>query len=91
MVTWDHTKRVPVIVKTMKSSCDIFIPDLDMTVHGRDFISAAANAVLKCTAIYYYSLQHNLPCELNSPYNEVERLALKEGKGCFATLLSLSE
>ena len=91
MVTWDHNIRIPVVVKTKKNGYDIYIPDLDMTVHGHDFISATANAVLKCTAIYYYNLQHNLPFTLSTSYTEVDKLALKEGKGCFATLISLSE
>ena len=91
MVTWDHTIRIPVIVKAKKKGYDVFVPDLNMTVHGNDFISATANAVLKCTAIYYYNLQHNLPFSLDIPYVEVEKMALKEGKGCFATLVSLSE
>lgn len=91
MVTWDHSIRIPVVVKTKKSGYDIYIPDLDMTVHGHDFISATANAVLKCTAIYYYNLQHNLPFNLSTSYTEADKLALNEGKGCFATLISLSE
>lgn len=91
MVSWDNNLRIPVIVRTLKERYEITVPDLEMTVWGRDFISATANAVLKCTATYYYNLQHNLPFPEMTPYAKVEEQALKEGKGCFATLLSLSD
>lgn len=91
MVTWDNNIRIPIVVQAHKSHYDIYVPDLDMTIHGTDFISATANAVLKCTAIYYYNLQHNLPFTLSVSYSEADKIALKKGKGCFATLISLSE
>ena len=91
MVTWDKETRVPVIIQTGKGSVDITIPDLEMTVHGTDYLSAIALAVLRSSAVYYYNLEHNLPTTLNHSYAEVERMALKKGKGAFATLLRLSE
>ena len=91
MVVWDSSVHVPVIVESSDNHCDIYIPDLEITIHGSDYISAIANAVLKCSAIYYYNLERNLPFNIKKSYAEVEELALKRGKGCFATYMCLSD
>lgn len=91
MVKWDSNLRVPAIIEADAKHCDIYIPDLEITIHGRDYISAVANAVTKCTAIYYYFVEHNLPFNLTKKYADVEMMALERGNGCFATYMQLCE
>ena len=46
--------QIPVIIKRDNKSCDVYIPDLDMTIHGDDFVSAIANASMKASAVYFW-------------------------------------
>lgn len=89
MVSWNSETQVPVVVTPKVDRVSIYIPDLEMKVYGHDYIEAIANAVLKCTAVYLYSIEHNIPFELNMKYAEVESLC--EEKGSFATFMCLSE
>ena len=42
---------IPVLVTKSKKHCDIYIPDLDITIHGSDYVDAISNAILKASAI----------------------------------------
>ena len=79
---------VPVLVTKRLKHCDIFIPDLDITIHGSDYVDAISNAILKASAIYYYNLDRNLKFEFSHSYADVERMC--KSRGQFATFINLT-
>ena len=79
---------IPVLVTKSKKHCDIYIPDLDITIHGSDYVDAISNAILKASAIYYYNLDRNLRFEFKYTYADVERLC--KSRGQFATFINLT-
>lgn len=80
--------QIPIIIKPGKTQCDIYIPDLDMTVHGTDYVDAIANASMKASAVYFYNLERNIALEFKHTYASVEELA-KKNKRWFATYIAL--
>lgn len=67
--------HVPVTVKLNKdTSCDIFIPDFHVTVHGHDYIDAMANAACLVNAVVYFNEEHNITTPLDTSYDDVQRL-----------------
>lgn len=82
--------QVPVVVTTYKGGkCDIYIPDLNMTVHGIDYVDAQANAILKCSAIYYYNLERNVKFSFDTTYADAEKMCINDNQ--FATFVSITE
>lgn len=65
--------QIPVRVKQIpdKEKCDIYIPDLNMTVHGTTYTNAMAEAVLKTTAYYYYCKDRNHKLKFENTYETV--------------------
>ena len=80
--------QIPVVITHDANHCDIFIPDLSMTIHGQDYVDAISNATLKASAIYYYNLERNLRFELTTTYADAEKLC--DAKGSFATYIALT-
>ena len=80
--------QIPVVVTTDKSGCDIFVPDLSITIHGIDFVDAMSNAILKSSAIYYYNLDRNLRFKLITTYEQAEAMCKKRNQ--FATYVNLT-
>ena len=81
--------QLPVVITHDSTHCDIYIPDLDITVHGRDYVDAISNAIMKASAIYYYNLERNVTFELKTTYNDVECIC-KKMHGSFATYIALT-
>ena len=79
--------QIPVVIYHDKERCDVYIPDFEITIHGRDYVDAISNAILKASAIYYYNLERNLRFELKTTYTMAERMCTK--KGSFATYIGL--
>lgn len=80
--------QLPVIVQNKKKgNVDIYIPDLEITVHGKDLVSAMAEAILKSSAIYYYNIERNVRFEFKTTFSQCERLCA--GKD-FATFIGLT-
>ena len=88
MIRLNCDLQIPVVVTTGKDKCDIFVPDFDMTIHGRDFVEAMANTILKASSVYYYNLERNITFNLNTTYQEAE--ALCKGRNSFATFATLT-
>ena len=80
--------QLPVVVKTQKKgSVNIYIPDLEITIHGADLVSALAEAILKSSAIYYYNIERNVRFEFKTTFAQCEKLCT--GKD-FATFIGLT-
>lgn len=82
--------QIPVVVTQDKSgTCDIYVPDLEVTIHGKDYVDAVASAILKCSAIYYYNLERNLKFKFSTTYVQAEKMC--KHKNSFATYIGLTE
>lgn len=79
--------QVPVVVTTPGNRCDIYVPDLEMTIHGSDYVEAFANATLKASAVYFYNLERNLKFDLKTKFTQASNLADKVNG--FATYIKL--
>ena len=73
MVEVTSDLQVPVRVTQMpeKKRCDVYIPDLNMTIHGTTYTNAMAEAVLKMTAYYYYCKDRNHELTFSNTYESV--------------------
>ena len=80
--------QIPVVIQRDNRHCDIYIPDLDMTVHGRDYVDTISKAIMTASAVYYYNLERNLQIKFKTPYAEVEKMCLKH-HGSFASYIGL--
>ena len=80
--------QIPVVITHDTNYCDIFIPDLHMTIHGIDYIDALANAHLHASAIYFYNIERNVKLDLKTTYADAERMCKRNGS--FATFISLT-
>lgn len=66
---------IPIVVIEHKhSGFEIYSPDFDMSVYGKDYITAIASATHKMSAIYFYNLERNYKFELNSTLEDAEKL-----------------
>lgn len=83
----ENNLAIPVLITKKRNSCDIYIPDLAITVHGEDYVDAIANAILKASAIYYYNLDRNLQFKLTHTYADVEAMCRHKQ---FATFINLT-
>lgn len=79
--------RIPVIVKATGKNCDVFIPDLSMTIHGSDFVEAMANASLKASAIYFYNFEKNIEFKLSTEYDQAVSMCTEPNQ--FVTYICL--
>ena len=79
--------QIPVIIDHDRMHCDVYIPDFDITVHGKDYVDAISNAILKASAIYYYNLERNLRFDLKTTYAMAEKMC--KTKTSFATYIGL--
>lgn len=79
--------QIPVVVNPMKNGhADIFIPDLDLTIHGVDFVDGLAKASMRGSAIYYYNIERNIPIELTTTYEEASAICAERfDKDAFVT------
>lgn len=81
--------QVPVIVKRLSSGCDVFIPDLQITIHGQDFVDAIANASMKASAVYFYNYERNTKLPFTKTYAEVDAMSRRH-KNWFTTYIALT-
>jgi hypothetical protein len=81
--------QIPVIITHDKKHCDIYIPDMDITVHGHDYVDTLSNAIMKASAIYYYNLERDLKLVLNTTYAQAEKLCATR-KGSFTSYIGLT-
>ena len=88
MIKLNCDLQIPVVVTTNKTRCDIYVPDFNITIHGKDFVEAMASTILKASSIYYYNLERNIAFDLNTTYAEAE--ALCKGRNTFATFATLT-
>lgn len=88
MISLRNDIHIPVLVTSMHDACDVYVPDLNITVHGKDYVDALANAMLKASAIYYYNKERNLSFPLETTYEQVEKMC--KGRKQFATFIELS-
>ncbi len=66
---------IPIVVIEHKHlGFEIYSPDFDMSVYGKDYITAIASATHKMSAIYFYNLERNYQFELNSTLEDAEKL-----------------
>lgn len=79
--------QVPVVITTPGTRCDVFVPDLEVTIHGSDYVEAIANAILKASAIYFYNLERNLQFRFETSFAKASAIADK--KDGFATFIKL--
>lgn len=70
MIEMNKDLQIPVVITHTDKYCDVFVPDLNITVHGRDYVDAIANAIYNASAIYYYSLERDLQITLDTTYEE---------------------
>lgn len=83
----DYDLQIPVIITKKDKKCDLFIPDLDITVHGHDYVDTLANSILKASAIYFYNLERNLKFELTTTFVEASEMC--DDKDSFVTYITL--
>lgn len=70
----DEQVQVPVIITHKRKSCDIYIPDFEITVHGKDYVDTLASAIMTTSAVYYYNLERNLKMSLTTRFEDAEKL-----------------
>ena len=51
MIKLNCDLQIPVVVTKNKTRCDIYVPDFNMTVHGKYFVEAMASTILKASSI----------------------------------------
>ncbi len=79
--------QIPVVITHDSRKCDVYIPDLNMTVHGDDYVDAIANAILKASAVYFYNLERNVKFELNTTFGQASSMCRDSSQ--FATYIAL--
>ncbi len=79
--------QLAVVVEHDSKHCDVYIPDLKITVHGDDYTDALANSMLKASAIYYYNLERNLKFDLKTSFKEASSMCKKSNQ--FVTYINL--
>ena len=73
--------HVPIAVKLKKdTTCDIYIPDFHVTVHGQDYIAAMANAACLVNAVCYFNEEHNITTPLNTTYEEMQEMCANDDR-----------
>lgn len=83
--------QIPVIVDPKNDGADVYIPDLEMTIHGSDFCDCLAKASLRASAIYYYNKERNIKVELTCTYEDAQRVCTeKYDKDAFVTFVCLT-
>lgn len=84
--------HVPVLCTLNKDmSCDIVVPDLQITVHGKDYIEALSNAMFYVSSIYYYNKERYHDIAFSYLYSEVEDMCSKYSQNTIATVINLTE
>lgn len=83
----DKSIIIPVLVSNDKT-CDIYVPDMNITIHGQDFVDAYANVIINASAIYYYNRDRNVDVQFKTTYSDVEALCCKRGQ--FATVINIA-
>lgn len=75
MITAENKPQIPVVASQLKDGkTNVFIPDLNITIHDVDFISALAKASMTASALYYYNLERNVIFDLKTKYADAEKL-----------------
>lgn len=84
------TINLPVLIRTRQSSkvVSIYSPDLHVTVHGKDYVTAWTEAQAKFGAIYFYSFERNIRYKIKTDLSEVNKLCKVVGD--FPTFLPLT-
>ena len=82
-------KSVLVAVATKKGcgGFDIWLPDLDVTAHGYDFLDAFARANLTASAIKAYNDEHEVETKITHQFEDIT-LATKD-KDSFVTVITI--
>lgn len=78
--------QIPVVIMHTKMYCDIYIPDMEITIHGRDYVDTISNAIMKASAIYYYNLERNIQIQFTTTYQQAESMCKR---GAFASYIGL--
>lgn len=89
MINTDTNIQIPVVVVPVKDKCDVLIPDLNVTIHGRDIVEALALSISYVSAIYYYNVERNYRLNLSTTYEQA--LALCPNRKSFATYIGLTK
>lgn len=71
MIQATQSLAIPVRVTTRKDGCDLYIPDLLMTIHDKDYTAVVASAIARVQAIYTYNKERNMPISFKATYQEV--------------------
>ena len=77
-MTTENVIQIPAIVDIKKDgSASIFIPGIDITVHGTDFADGLAKASLRGGAIYFYCKERNIDISLITSYEDVVNICIE--------------
>lgn len=88
MLQQERNNQLVVVTTTYKNGkCDVFIPDMHITVHGDDALSALAEATATATALYFYHADRGVRLPLTTTYSQAEELCTR--KESFPTYLAL--
>lgn len=84
--------HVPVICCPKENGAvDVIVPDLHITISGKDYVEAIANAIFYVSSIYYFNLERDYLLPFSATYSEVEDSLGKYPKGSFATLINIAD
>lgn len=88
MIQTSKDIQIPVIVTPAKDTCTAFVPDLNVTIHGRDVVESLALCINYAGAIYFYNLERNSKLNLSTTYEAAEKLC--KNRKSFVTYIGLS-
>lgn len=78
--------QIPVIVSPTDDACDVYLPDMRVTVHGDSYTDAMAQSSIVASAIYYYGLEHNVPVNFSTTKEMLDDMCSEQS---FSTFLEL--
>lgn len=89
MISTKTNIQIPVVVIPTKTECTVFIPDLNVTIHGRDIVEALALSISYASAIYFYNVERNIKLPMDTTYEQAEEKC--PSRKSFVTYIGLSK
>lgn len=71
------------IIRTVKGGFTLEIPDLCVTVSGKNYVEVVANGIETLTAIYCHRVERNVPIHAKETFEScMEKIRKEHGKHC---------
>ena len=83
--------HVPVVVTPQRDgSVDLYIPDMEVTIHGKNYVDVYAKTVMVMTSYSYFCVERNIDFSFKADYSEVEAALTKKRRNkSFATFIPI--